>query len=1291
MTASLSGTVTLLFSDIEASTELLYELGDEYSVLISDQRKILRKCFTKWEGHEVDTQGDSFFFSFPRASQALSGAVDAQRELHAHKWPHAVEVRVRMALHTGEPLPADEGYVGMDVHRAARIAQCGHGGQILLSETTAPLVLEQLPDGAHVLDLGRHRLKDLRRPERITQVSIDGLELEFPALKSLEAMPPDLEVETGRVKDLEALLPKVPEGLPVFVGRESEQDWLRSRFEEALNGQGQIAFVKGGAGRGKTALLEVFSLSISTTNPETFIAWGECSGIAGRGDPYLPFQQIVRTLTGDISALWESGRLSQKNAMHLLGKLPFAASTMVTYSPGLVNSLVSGARLNARIKATMSARGPWMERLSHLADQNAAESSEIVPGVLFEQVEYFFSELAAKAPLIVILDDLQWVDSASADLLFHLSRRLSGKRILFVGAYRPEELTTGLDQSRHPLLNIVHELQRYFGDNDLDLSRIPAEENRKFIDQLIDSEPNYLDDLFRDSLYQHTDGHPLFTVELLRNMQERGTLKRVDGDAWAQATGIDWDEVPARVEGVIEERIHRLDPMLREVLEIGCIEGEIFSANVIAEILDLDERELYKALGSELDRKHRLVREQDIQELSDIRLSRFAFRHILYAHYLYQSLGESQRRQLHAAVGSVLERLYGEDADRFAPNLALHFSEAIAPDKAVRYLVVAGDQARLKHAFLEATGYYQQALMLLERGGQTELTARTLLKLGLIYTAEGEHEEANRVNEQAFELWTPLRELWDRERTDRPGRTLRIATAEPQTLDPGIISDDTSVFVASQLFEGLVALDAESNVLPAAAENWEIMDAGKRYRFRLRDGQHWSDGSAVNAEDFAFAWRRALKLSGRSPVAKFLFVIKNARKFASSKTDRSSELGVHVLDPLTLEVELEAPIAYFPHLLTHPVAFPLPSDRTDDPDRDWYGLPVNVSNGAFQLIDVARGDRLELQRNPHYNGVFPGNVERIECVILDDYAASFDSFDHGELDMVSMITSDPKTVRLARRRYRDELHFIPHLSTLFVSFWCETPPFERAEVRRAFVHAIDRSALVSETSQGQYHPALGGFLPPGMAGYQPDIGLKCDPKFARKLLADAGYPGGENFPTVRLLFTGPDPNDPIIRFLCMAWKNELGVEIQAENTTWEEFLKRRDEDPPELSVMGYSADYPDPDAVLRVLFHSEQGFNPSRCFNAELNALVESAAKGLDPTQRIRAYQRADQILVREEASVLPLGYGRGRLLVKPAVQVPNMPLSQIRMKEVVVGSNSIIVGPGEETYIMRRDHNETG
>ncbi len=131
-----SGTVTFLFTDIEGSTKLLERLREQYAVLLDEQRQILRAAFTRWNGREIDTQGDLFFIVFPRAIDAICCVMEAQRELAAHDWPQGVVVRVRMGLHTGEPIQVRTGYVGMDVHRAARIAAAGHGGQVLVSQTT---------------------------------------------------------------------------------------------------------------------------------------------------------------------------------------------------------------------------------------------------------------------------------------------------------------------------------------------------------------------------------------------------------------------------------------------------------------------------------------------------------------------------------------------------------------------------------------------------------------------------------------------------------------------------------------------------------------------------------------------------------------------------------------------------------------------------------------------------------------------------------------------------------------------------------------------------------------------------------------------------------------------------------------------------------------------------------------------------------------------------------------------------------------------------------------------------
>lgn len=243
-----SGTITFLFSDIEGSTRLLEQLGDDYATLLADQRDLMRALLEKFNGHEVDTQGDSFFFAFFRAADAVNFAADAQRALSAHKWPHDATLRVRMGLHTGEPMLARTGYVGMDVHRAARIGASGHGGQVLLSQTTSALVENQLPAGAKLVDLGEHRLKDLRYPVQIIQLSIEGLPSEFPPLKVLSSgieppapgEPPFKGLEFFDEKDA-----------ALFFGREE----LTAKLLNGLRQSRFLAVIVGASGSGKSSLV----------------------------------------------------------------------------------------------------------------------------------------------------------------------------------------------------------------------------------------------------------------------------------------------------------------------------------------------------------------------------------------------------------------------------------------------------------------------------------------------------------------------------------------------------------------------------------------------------------------------------------------------------------------------------------------------------------------------------------------------------------------------------------------------------------------------------------------------------------------------------------------------------------------------------------------------------------------------------------------------------------------------------------------------------------------------------
>jgi class 3 adenylate cyclase len=184
------GTVTFLFTDVDRSTELVKRLQERYGAVLAKHRALLRAAFVEHGGAEIDTQGDAFFVAFTRARDAIAAAIAAQRALAEHRWPDEAPVSVRMGLHTGEAYPAEHGYVGVAVHRAARICTIAHGGQVLLSRSTAGIVDDEDIPGVALRDVGEHRLKDIDRPERISQLVIEGLPSEFPPLRTIDQQIP---------------------------------------------------------------------------------------------------------------------------------------------------------------------------------------------------------------------------------------------------------------------------------------------------------------------------------------------------------------------------------------------------------------------------------------------------------------------------------------------------------------------------------------------------------------------------------------------------------------------------------------------------------------------------------------------------------------------------------------------------------------------------------------------------------------------------------------------------------------------------------------------------------------------------------------------------------------------------------------------------------------------------------------------------------------------------------------------------------------------------------------------
>ncbi len=532
------------------------------------------------------------------------------------------------------------------------------------------------------------------------------------------------------VKPLKTGISKEPEKAPLFVARERELASLAATLEEARAGRGRLSFIIGGAGRGKTALASEFARRAQIDQPELLIASGYCRGQAGFGDLYVPFREALAQLTGDMASRSGGTLVTSQQAQRLWAAMPLTIPLLVTQSPDLVGSLVPGPDLRHRAATFAGPDSPWFRQLNARLD--APQPQNLRQDRLFSQVTTALQGIAAERPLLLILEDLHYADPASISLLFHLSLEVRECPILLLGTYRPEEIVLGGDGKKHPLANILGELKRRHGDIWLDLGRLAAAEERAFVDAFLDSEPNRLAEGFRAALFGHTGGHPLFTVELLRAMQERGDLVRDEDGRWLAGEVLDWHTLPAKVEGVIEQRLNRLDAGLQSSLAIASVEGETFTAEVVARVQKQDEGQLVRRLSREVEKQHRLVQAESLAWAGTQRLSRYRFRHQLFQQYLYQGLDEIERAYMHEDVGRALEGLYGTEAEQAAARLAWHFEQAGRADQAVAYRIQAARQAAHLGAHDQVIEHCRRGLALLETLPDSTQKAEQELALQII-------------------------------------------------------------------------------------------------------------------------------------------------------------------------------------------------------------------------------------------------------------------------------------------------------------------------------------------------------------------------------------------------------------------------------------------------------------------------------------------------------------------------------------------------------------------------------
>ena len=487
---------------------------------------------------------------------------------------------------------------------------------------------------------------------------------------------------------------------------------------------------------------------------------------------------------------------------------------------------------------------------------------------------------------------------------------------------------------------------------------------------------------------------------------------------------------------------------------------------------------------------------------------------------------------------------------------------------------------------------------------------------------------------------------------------------EPPDLDPALVRDLTSFSVIQPLMKGLTEFDQDLKVQPAIAQNWQRSPDGMTYVFNLRPDARWSDGQPVTAQQFVDAWQRVLDPKTGSEYAFFLFELKNAKAYYEGKITDFSQVGVRALNNHTLQVKLYRPTPFFPELVASPVSLPIRKDLIKKHGTRFVEAGNFISNGAYVLDTWIHEDKIILKPNPYFYGEKP-KVDAVEMLMVNDSNTSVVMYENGELDFIETTTSIP-TFDVRRLRKFPEAHTRPIHRLNYFGFNTQKTPMNDVRVRQAFAHALDRSYYPRLLQSGQQPNS--GWISEGLVGYNPNAGLKFDPKKAQQLLAEAGYPNGEGFPSITLAYrTGYDIQKEceIAQYL---WKKHLNVDVKLENMEWKVMLSRMEDDPPQIFRMGWFVDYPDADSYM-AMFIKESGNNHTRWTSPEYDALIAEAVITLDAKKRQTLYDKAQYLLLDKHAAIAPIYMAEKTWLIKPYIkglEINQMNLIDIDQLEIL-------------------------
>ena len=462
---------------------------------------------------------------------------------------------------------------------------------------------------------------------------------------------------------------------------------------------------------------------------------------------------------------------------------------------------------------------------------------------------------------------------------------------------------------------------------------------------------------------------------------------------------------------------------------------------------------------------------------------------------------------------------------------------------------------------------------------------------------------------------------------------------EPQSLDPHIATGVPEHHIISSLMEGLVHKDGETlEPRPGVAKSWDISADGRVYTFYLRQDARWSNGDLHNAHDYVWSWWRALQPALGNLYAYMYFPIANAKAYYDGEISDFSQVGVKALDDYVLQVTLTEPIPYFLQLLDHYSTYPVHRatiekfGTADQRGTRWTFEGNIVGNGAFQLKEWKINRRITVERNPHYWNAENVRLNQVVFYPTENVTTEERMFRAGQLHY-SGIPSDK--IQAYSQSDDPSLRIQPYLGVYFYRLNVDKPQLSDKRVRRALGMTINRDQLVSQITKGGQIPAY-AITPPGTMGYYPESDLTFDPEGAKKLLAEAGYPNGEGFPTTEILYNTSEGHRKIAVALQQMWKKHLNIDVILLNQEWKVYLDTVSNHHYEIARAGWIGDYVDPNNFLD-MFLCNGGNNRTRWCNPEYDQIIlQQVPKAKTHQQRLELFQKAETILL-DEMPVIPI------------------------------------------------------